>query len=160
MIFAFLTVWPRCKRLTKARPKSVKRLIRLPVRKLAAICATAEAARARRNNHGKIYFFLHSSRRYANHGMLRDSWQRGRCNPMVSRLLQGLRNCNNWLSTTVRLTMWKMLNIRADKRTAINFAILPVILFVRVPFVLLFWVFEFMQKWFDIALDYMPGWRS
>lgn len=51
----------------------------------------------------------------------------------------------------------KQLNIKADKRTAKNFALLPIMVFVRIPLVLLIFFGEYIS---ENLYDYLPGWDS
>lgn len=50
----------------------------------------------------------------------------------------------------------KLLNISADKRTAKNFAVFPIIIFVRIPLVLII----LLGDWLDNYYDYIPAWDS
>lgn len=57
--------------------------------------------------------------------------------------------------------MWQLLNIKLDKRTIYNVLFrLPVILCVRIWFVLLIWFFQWLTKWMEYVYDVMPGWET
>jgi len=56
--------------------------------------------------------------------------------------------------------MLQQFNLKWDKRTAVNLAFLPIILFVRVPAILLLWFLEFATKWWDRFCEILPGWRT
>lgn len=56
--------------------------------------------------------------------------------------------------------MWELLNLKFDKRTARNILVFPVIVFIRVPLVICYWVVEWLFHNMEYWVDKLPAWKS
>lgn len=53
--------------------------------------------------------------------------------------------------------MWRKFNFKRDKRTFFNFVKLPAIIFLRIPYVLIYYLLEYTVEKMQVAYDYIPG---